>query len=141
MTSFDTVIDRALTEIQDYKLAKLYQKSSADFQTYCDGHLVAAIPKFYQAKPIITYNATNRVFDRDLTDIEISIVANFWVLEWWEQQKNNAAQIELKLKTPSSFSYNSEAQNMKEKQVVIDKLREENNRLITGYQLMSYNGF
>lgn len=141
MTSFDTVIDRALSAIQDYKLAKLYQKSAADFQTYCDGHLIAAIPKFYQAKDNLSYNATTRTFDRDLTDIEVSILANLWVLEWWEQQKNNAAQIELKLKTPSSFSYNSEAQNMKEKQVVIDKLREENNRLITGYQLIGYAGW
>lgn len=136
MTSFDTVIDRALVIVNDYKLAKLYEKSVNDFKTYCDGHLMTAVSKFYQCRQSLTYNSTARTFDVDLTDLEITILSSFWVIGWWEQQLNNASQIELKLKTSSSFTFNSEAQNMKEKQSVIDKLYEQVKRLINDYEIM-----
>ena len=64
---------------------------------------------------------------------EVSILANFFVITWWQRENNNAAQIALKLKTSQSFTTNSEAQNFKEKQNVIDKLREENARQINAY--------
>lgn len=136
MTSFDTVIDRALVIVNDYKLAKLYEKSVNDFKTYCDGHLMTAVSKFYQCKQSLTYNSTARTFDVDLTDLEITILSSFWVIGWWEQQLNNASQIELKLKTSSSFTFNSEAQNMKEKKSIIDRLYEEVKRLINDYEII-----
>lgn len=136
MTSFDTVIDRALVIVNDYKLAKLYKKSVSDFKTYCDGHLMTAVSKFYQCRQSLTYNSTARTFDVDLTDLEITILSSFWVIGWWEQQLNNASQIELKLKTSSSFTFNSEAQNMKEKKSIIDRLYEEVKRLINDYEII-----
>lgn len=136
MTSFDTVIDRALVIVNDYKLAKLYEKSVSDFKTYCDGHLMTAVSKFYQCRQSLTYNSTARTFDVDLTDLEITILSSFWVIGWWEQQLNNASQIELKLKTSSSFTFNSEAQNMKEKKSIIDRLYEEVKRLINDYEMI-----
>lgn len=136
MTSFDTVIDRALVIVNDYKLAKLYEKSVNDFKTYCDGHLMTAVSKFYQCRQSLTYNSTARTFDVDLTDLEITILSSFWVIGWWEQQLNNASQIELKLKTSSSFTFNSEAQNMKEKKSIIDRLYEEVKRLINDYEII-----
>ena len=136
MTYFDTVIDRALVIVNDYKLAKLYKKSVSDFKTYCDGHLMTAVSKFYQCRQSLTYNSTARTFDVDLTDLEITILSSFWVIGWWEQQLNNASQIELKLKTSSSFTFNSEAQNMKEKKSIIDRLYEEVKRLINDYEII-----
>ena len=136
MTSFDTVIDRALVIVNDYKLAKLYEKSVSDFKTYCDGHLMTAVSKFYQCRQSLTYNSTARTFDVDLTDLEITILSSFWVIGWWEQQLNNASQIELKLKTSSSFTFNSESQNMKEKKSIIDRLYEEVKRLINDYEMI-----
>ena len=136
MTSFDAVIDRALVIVNDYKLAKLYKKSVSDFKTYCDGHLMTAVSKFYQCRQSLTYNSTARTFDVDLTDLEITILSSFWVIGWWEQQLNNASQIELKLKTSSSFTFNSEAQNMKEKKSIIDRLYEEVKRLINDYEII-----
>ena len=35
-TSFDTIIDLALTLIDDYKLIKLYNQSQTKFLAYCD---------------------------------------------------------------------------------------------------------
>lgn len=126
----------ALTVVNDYKLGRLYDKSRDDFQTFCDGLLMNAIAQFVECRQSLNYDAELRQFDSDLTILEIYILSRYWVIAWWERETNNAAQIALKLKTSSSFTFNSEAQNFKEKQNVIDKLREEVDRAIQDYILL-----
>lgn len=133
MTSFDVVETRALAVIEDYKLKKLFDSSIDGFEKYCDGLLMVAIPQFYECLKSLRYDEVARTFSEDLDEQEVSILANFFVITWWQRENNNAAQIALKLKTSQSFQFNSEAQNFKEKQNVIDKLREENARQINAY--------
>lgn len=133
MTSFDTIETRALAVIEDYKLKKLFDSSIDGFEKYCDGLLMVAIPQFYECLKSLRYDEVARTFSEDLDEQEVSILANFFVITWWQRENNNAAQIALKLKTSQSFQFNSEAQNFKEKQNVIDKLREENARQINAY--------
>lgn len=133
MTSFDIVETRALAVIEDYKLKKLFDSSIDGFEKYCDGLLMVAIPQFYECLKSLRYDEVARTFSADLDEQEVSILANFFVITWWQRENNNAAQIALKLKTSQSFQFNSEAQNFKEKQNVIDKLREENARQINAY--------
>ena len=133
MTSFDIVETRALAVIEDYKLKKLFDSSIDGFEKYCDGLLMVAIPQFYECLKSLRYDEAARTFSEDLNEQEVSILANFFVITWWQRENNNAAQIALKLKTSNSFQFNSEAQNFKEKQNVIDKLREENARQINAY--------
>ena len=133
MTSFDIVETRALAVIEDYKLKKLFDSSIDGFEKYCDGLLMVAVPQFYECLKSLRYDESARTFSEDLNEQEISILANFFVITWWQRENNNAAQIALKLKSNNSFSFNSEAQNFKEKQNVIDKLREENARQINAY--------
>ena len=133
MTSFDIVETRALAVIEDYKLKKLFDSSIDGFEKYCDGLLMVAVPQFYECLKSLRYDEAARTFSEDLNEQEISILANFFVITWWQRENNNAAQIALKLKSNNSFSFNSEAQNFKEKQNVIDKLREENARQINAY--------
>lgn len=133
MTSFDIVETRALAVIEDYKLKKLFDSSIDGFEKYCDGLLMVAIPQFYECLKSLRYDEAARTFSEDLDEQEVSILANFFVITWWQRENNNAAQIALKLKTSQSFQFNSEAQNFKEKQNVIDKLREENARQINAY--------
>lgn len=133
MTSFDIVETRALAVIEDYKLKKLFDSSIDGFEKYCDGLLMVAIPQFYECLKSLRYDEAARTFSEDLNEQEVSILANFFVITWWQRENNNAAQIALKLKSNNSFSFNSEAQNFKEKQNVIDKLREENARQINAY--------
>ena len=133
MTSFDTIETRALAVIEDYKLKKLFDSSIDGFEKYCDGLLMVAIPQFYECLKSLRYDELARTFSEDLDEQEVSILANFFVITWWQRENNNAAQIALKLKTSQSFQFNSEAQNFKEKQNVIDKLREENARQINAY--------
>ncbi len=133
MTSFDTIETRALAVIEDYKLKKLFDSSIDGFEKYCDGLLMVAVPQFYECLKSLQYDEEARTFIADLNEQEVSILANFFVITWWQRENNNAAQIALKLKSNSSFVFNSEAQNFKEKQNVIDKLREENARQINAY--------
>ena len=133
MTSFDTIETRALAVIEDNKLKKLFDSSIDGFEKYCDGLLMVAIPQFYECLKSLRYDEAARTFSEDLDEQEVSILANFFVITWWQRENNNAAQIALKLKTSQSFQFNSEAQNFKEKQNVIDKLREENARQINAY--------
>lgn len=133
-TSFDTIEDLALQTINDYKLVKLYNQSMDDFQKWCDGFLMTAIPQFTDCVQSLAFDAAGREFVSDLTIQEIKILANFFIISWWERETNDGTQIAQKLNVPSSFKVEGvSSQNMKEKQNIIDKLREENSRLINNY--------
>ncbi len=134
-TSFDTVIDLALITVNDYKLMKLYNRDAEGFQKWCDGFLISAVPNFVQCQKDLTYDLTTREFNADLSNMEISILADYWVIKWLEREVQNSAQIQLKLKTSGSFQFNSEAQNLKEKSTYLDKLREKVRQKTTEYQL------
>lgn len=137
MTSFDTVIDRALSIVSDYKLTKLYNQSEENFTNRVDSLLIQSLPQFGRCRQSLDFDEETREFVSDLTAQETYILGCFWVISWWEYETNNAAQIALKLGIKNQYSYNSESQNFKEKSNVIDKLREEVDRAINEYLLMN----
>lgn len=141
MTTFDVVEDRALTIIDDYKLDKLFQLSEEQFNTFCDGLLIKAAGDFIDCVKSLDYDEENRQFTATLDNNEINILANYFVITWWERETNVASQIALKLKTNNTFAFNSEAQNFKEKQNIIDKLREEQSRRLNEYLALHLNSF
>lgn len=140
-TPFDVVGQRALSVIDDYKLRKLYDISVEAFEQKVDSFIINAVPRFWQSNTSLSYDAEMRQFENDLSDQEIQILADYCVITWWEGETNVANQIALKLKVGSSFTYNSEAQNFKEKQNVIDKLREEVDRQTTNYLLKDISSY
>ena len=134
MTSFDTIEDLALQTINDYKLVKLYSQSIDDFQKWCDGFLLSAIPQFTDCVQSLAFDVVERKFVSDLTIQVIKILVIFFIISWWERETNDGTQIAQKLNVPSSFKVEGvSSQNMKEKQNIIDKLREENSRQINNY--------
>ena len=141
MTSFDQIETLALSIVEDYKLNKLFESSYDNFQKFCDGLLFNALPQFSECRQDLTYNVETREFDVDLTNLEIYILSRYWVIAWWERENNNAAQIALKLGIKNQYSYNSESQNFKEKQNVIDKLREEVDRATQEYLLLDLDSY
>ena len=140
-TSFDVIGERALSVIDDYKLRKLYDVSVEAFEQKIDSFIFNAIPRFWQCNTELSYDKDFRQFNADLNDLEIQILADYCVIAWWEGETNVASQIALKLKVSSSFTYNSEAQNFKEKQNIIDKLREEVDRQTTNYLLKDISSY
>lgn len=141
MTSFDQIETLALSIVEDYKLSKLFENSYDNFQKFCDGLLFNALPQFTECRQDLTYNVETREFGVDLTNLEIYILSRYWVIAWWERENNNAAQIALKLGIKNQYSYNSESQNFKEKQNVIDKLREEVDRATQEYLLLDLDSY
>ena len=136
-TSFDTIIDLALTLIDDYKLIKLYNQSEQKFLAYCDGLLIAAIPNFFRCNQSLEYTAETRQFSNQLTNAEISILADLWIIEWFEKETQDSRKINALLQSSGSFKSHSAAQNLKEKSSYLDTLREKVEQKMTNYQLQN----
>lgn len=140
-TSFDVIGERAMSVIDDYKLRKLRDVSIEAFESRIDSFVLNAIPRFWQCNTSLAYDVEERQFEADLSNLEVQILADHCVIAWWESETNVAAQIALKLKISSSFTFNSESQNFKEKQSVLDKLREEVDRQTTNYLLQDLSSY
>lgn len=134
MTPFDEVIDLALVTVDDYKLVKLYNQSEEAFKKWCDGFLISAIPNFFRCRQSLEYDATTREFVSDLTATEISILADLWIIEWFNRETQRSDAIQALLQS-GSFKTHSAAQNLKEKGLYLDALYERVNQKITDYQL------
>ena len=127
--------------VSEAGLSWLTKSQSINFQKFCDSLLFNALPQFTECRQDLTYNVETREFGVDLTNLEIYILSRYWVIAWWERENNNAAQIALKLGIKNQYSYNSESQNFKEKQNVIDKLREEVDRATQEYLLLDLDSY
>lgn len=134
-TSFDIIIDQGLIAVDDYRLAKLYNQSQDNFQMFCDGLLIRAVPNFTLCRQSLSYDTTTREFVSDFTDLEVSILADYWAIEWMTRYVQNSAQFQAKLQTSGSFRNFSEAQNLKEKASYLDGMREKVSQKETNYQL------
>ena len=138
MTSFDDVIDLALVTVNDYRLSKLATQGIVEFNTYVDGLLISAIPLFPECKQDLSYNLDERTFDSDLTNLEKSILANLWIIQWYARDNQTYALYRQHLQAASSFKNHSESQNLKENSIYLDKLREELDRQKVAYQFQSF---
>lgn len=133
-TPFDTIIDLALTLIDDYALINLHNQNQQKFLTVCDSYLIAAIPNFTRCKQRLSYDATLRQFDNELTDLEISILADYWILAWFKKQTQDSKKFNALLQSSGSFKSHSAAQNLKEKNTYLNGLREKVSQKVTDYQ-------
>lgn len=134
-TSFDSVIDQALITVNDYKLINLYKQSEEKFLKRCDSLLVRAIPNFFRCRTPLDYDLTERTFNNELSLAEISILADLWVIEWFNDEIQVSASIANALQISGGFHNHSPAQALKEKSTYADKLREKVEQKITDYQL------
>lgn len=134
-TSFDKVIDLALVTVNDYKLVKLYNQTEEGFKDRCDAFLASAIPNFFQCRQSLEYDEETREFVSELTNTEISILADFWAIKWLERETQDSSRINALLQTSGGFKTHAASQNLKEKSGYLDALREKVYQKITDYQL------
>lgn len=136
-TRFDEIIDMALSNIQDYKLNKLYKDSDkTNFKAITQSFLIKGLPNFTNCKTPLTFDLENETFINDLTLQEISILADLWVFEWFTWHIQNVTQFENKM-TPSDFKHYSESANLKEKSEYLDRLREKHNQKMVDYSIQN----
>lgn len=138
MTSFDEIIDLALVTVNDYRLSKLAERGEENFNTYVDGFLISSIPYFPECRQSLDFDAEQRQFESDLTNLEKSILANLWIIQWYARDNQTYALYRQHLQSASSFKNHSESQNLKENSIYLDKLREELDRQKISYQLQEF---
>lgn len=131
-TTFNDIIDMALITIKDYKLDELYSTSQANFETITEGFLLRGLPKFNTCRQSLDYDLNTKSFVSTFTPLEISILSDLWVEEWFEYQVNNVTQFNGKM-TTNDFKHYSEAENLKQKSEYLDKLREKRSQEMTNY--------
>lgn len=135
MTNFDEIIDIGLAQINDYRMRKLWERDEDEFKTYVDSFLVTAVPLFTNCRQSLDFSSTDRIFTADLTIEEKSILANLWVICWYEKDNRTYSLYRQHLQNSGSFKNHSESQNLKENSVYVDKLREELSRQLTSYEI------
>lgn len=135
-TKFSDIIDMALLTIQDYKLDTLYTTNPEDFNAITNGFLLRGLPEFTNCKNSLAYDSDTQQFTSTLTPLEISILADLWVYEWFNFHVQNVTQFENKM-TPSDFKHFSEAENLKQKSEYLDRLREKHSQKMTDYSLFN----
>jgi len=137
-TTFDDVIDLALTTIQDYKLNEIYQTNPDNFNIVTEGFLIRGLAEFYNCKNSLAYDLTNKTFLVELTSMEISILADLWVYEWFMFKIQNVTQIENKVSS-TDFKHYSEAENLKQKYEYLARIREKYGQKIVDYNTLNAN--
>ena len=88
-TPFSNIIDRALVVIRDYSLDTLYEIDEDSFDNVMQSYLIKGIPKFVECKQDLSYDAQSAIFNSDLTNLEMDILADYTVISWYEANIND----------------------------------------------------
>lgn len=137
-TTFDDIEDIAMITIRDYRIDNLAMTDPSVFRTYLDGFLIRAVPKFVNCLDSLEYDESARAFARELKDMEKEILACFFNIEWMTAQIQDVTEFRLHMKN-REFSIASEGENLKQKRVFVNDMREKANQLTTDYQIQNLN--
>jgi hypothetical protein len=138
-TSFVTVFDLFMSQIEDYRLLSLYNEDilndTTNLNTYLLGFMILAIPEFTSCTQDLTdRDDTTMLFNFTMTDENKKILSKLMVKEWLAKELKDILQMRWNI-TDSDFKHYSEAQNTKSKQDVLSELREECSQLLIDYGL------
>jgi len=145
MTKFRDVIDRASTLWRDYRLDNLYRTDETDYYNFLEGFMLNSIDEFDGCLQSLAYEeitetdlenviTTQYAFTNTLTSKEVYILALGIAIAWMENNMLDITQMNLHLSSKEFRTY-SEANGIKQKSEVLDKMREEYSRNVTTYQL------
>lgn len=151
-TNFETIYDRFLLIINDYHLNNLAKTNYSAFLKFLKGLLVNSIDLFNGVLTDLSYeevdvpqvittdsgeeqiiHVTETHFVNQLSSKEISILAMICAYRWMENKVLDVTQFELHLDS-KSFSVKSEQANLKQKEAVLNDMREKYMHEILEYQ-------
>ncbi len=144
-TSYSTVNDFFMQQIDDYNLVALYNSDvlndTTNLNTYLMGFMLLAIPEFSDCSQDLSLrdDTTLFAFDEVLTDSNIKILSKLMVKEWLSKEVKNLLQLRLHVQDVDFKTY-SEAQNLTAKQNALTLLKEECSQLLidNGYKNNSW---
>ena len=137
-TPYSKIYDRALAKITDYDLALLPDE---DLHLMLKGWLTSSVSKFRKCKSDLSDRDDElEVFNADLVDEEIEILALLIVGEWLEPQVNSV------LLTHQMFGgkeekYYAQANQLAEVKALRDEIRTEARKLMRDYTYFSGNSY
>ena len=115
-TTYASIYDLALIQIQDYKLDNLYASSPANFAIHMNGLLMKAIPMFeYCVRDLSDRDETLKQFNETLDDDETDILSEYLVMAWLTSEINDVRQITGMMQNGKEAHRFSEANLLKEK--------------------------
>lgn len=151
-TNFEVIYDRFLLIINDYHLNNLAKTNYSAFLKFLKGLLVNSIDLFNGVLTDLSYeevdvpqvvttdsgeeqviHVTETRFVNQLSSKEISILAMICAYRWMENKVLDVTQFELHLDS-KSFSVKSEQANLKQKEAVLNDMREKYMHEIVEYQ-------
>lgn len=151
-TNFEVIYDRFLLIINDYHLNNLAKTNYSAFLKFLKGLLVNSIDLFNGVLTDLSYeevdvpqvvttdsgeeqviHVTETRFVNQLSSKEISILAMICAYRWMENKVLDVTQFELHLDS-KSFSVKSEQANLKQKEAVLNDMREKYMHEILEYQ-------
>lgn len=134
-TSLDTVVDRALITIADYKLNRIFTVDPETFKHIVEGYMIRGIPKFDGCLKSLAYDSTLHCFYETFDIYEIDIIASWVVIEWYERELQDVLEFREPLKD-ADFARYSTGQNLRPRQEYINELRRKVKQDVTNYQLL-----
>lgn len=118
-TPYASVIDMAMVTIRDYKIDKLYALSPTNFAIYMTGFLKKGIPNFDNCvKDLYDVDDTLKQFNQTLDGREISILAEYLIIEWLTAEINDVRQITGMMQNKKEGNRYSEA-NLLDKKILL----------------------
>jgi len=137
-TAYSTIFDKFMVRIKDWRLDNLFQASVPDFENYLIGFLDGAVDLFQSCNQTLTRDDTTKLFDNDLTDINIMMLSRLMVEVWLEKEVQDVRQMSLNI-TDKDFKHYSEAQNLAAKNARWSEVRERNSQALLEYGYRNIN--
>lgn len=132
-TTFEEIYSIFLNKIQDYKQRNLFIHDEKVAINLCQSYLINAISKFKNCKKDILHpNIELGEFNFELDIVEKEILSGLMVEAWINRVVLDITQMNLTL-NDLDFKHFAEAQNLKEKSELRDKIREINSQDMWNY--------
>ena len=135
-SSADSIFDLFLSMISDYRLTTLFQTSgSSVLNLYLEPWLLFSITDFeIVCDQDLTYSTTTQEFTETLTQKNKNILAQIMVRYWLSKEVQDITQMRLHVQD-KDFRTFAEANNLREKQSLLNTKREEISQLLVDYKL------
>ena len=138
MTAFSTIEDLALVTIQDYKLDSLYKSNPTDWETFIAGFVVRASLLFDNSRVDLSYDLDTLSFNADLGNSEVLVLVYLFIQMWIERVQQKLSDL-VPTMTPSDAKRTGISTVMKERQEMLNQIREKTSQLMVDYGKQSVN--
>ena len=120
-TPFENIIDKALVVMRDYALDTILDTDANTFVQIMQNYLLKGAPRFTECLQDLSYDTTTGVFNADLSDIEMDILADYTVISWYESNINDVLEFKEALQD-REFKRLATGQNLKPRQEYLTML-------------------